>query len=235
MASMKGTFNSEMKRRIFMTIFGVCICGLSVGLFSFSSLGMDPFQVFAHGTWHLTGLGYGTYYTLLNIVLLVLILIVDRHKIGLGTVINLFGVGYMAEFSEWVIRQFVHTDALWVKFIFLLAGIFIMCLASAIYFTSDLGVSTYDAVALILSARTRFKFKYIRITTDLVCVLVGWVILDLTTLSSFPKGGTIIEIIKWSLGGTVGIGTIITAFFMGPLISFFNETVAKPLRYGRSR
>lgn len=233
MASEKKTISAEMKRRILMTICGVCICGLSVGLFSFSSLGMDPFQVFAHGTWHLTGLGFGTYYTLLNIVLLVIIFFVDRHKIGLGTVINLFGVGYMAEFSEWVIRRCVHTDVLWVKFIFLIVGIVIMCLASAIYFTSDLGVSTYDAVALTLAERTRFQFKYIRITTDLICVIVGWVILDLMTLSSFPKGGSFFEILQWSLGGTVGIGTIITAFFMGPLISFFNEKVAKPMRYGR--
>ena len=42
--------SSEMKRRILMTIAGVCICGLSIGMFSFSNLGLDPFQVFAHGT-----------------------------------------------------------------------------------------------------------------------------------------------------------------------------------------
>lgn len=223
-----------MKRRILMTILGVCVCGLSVGMFSFSNLGLDPFQVFAHGTWHLTGIGYGTFYAILNIIMLAIIFLVNRHMIGLGTVINLFGVGYMAEFSEWVIRRLVHTDAFWVHFLFLAAGIVIMCLASAIYFTSDLGVSTYDAVALtIAERRKKWKFKYIRITTDLICVIVGWGILDLTRLPEFPHGGSVWQIVAWSLGGTVGIGTIITAFFMGPLIAFFNRKVAIPMRYGK--
>jgi uncharacterized membrane protein YczE len=87
-----------------------------------------------------------------------------------------------------------------------------MCFASALYFTADMGVSTYDAIAITISERkSKWKFKYIRITTDLICVLIGW-----------------------SLGATVGIGTIVTAFFMGPLISFFNKTVAEPMRYGKN-
>lgn len=225
--------SGEMKKRIWMTVLGVTVCGLSIGMFSFSDLGLDPFQVFAHGTWHLTHLGFGTYYALLNLVLLAIIFFTDRKKIGLGTVINLFGVGYMAEFSEYVIRKLVHTDAFTVKLAFLIAGIVIMCLASALYFTADLGVSTYDAVALILSKKKPEKFKYIRITTDLICVAVGWVVLDLTRIGEMPAGGSFSGIVRWSLGGTVGIGTIITAFFMGPLIAFFNRTVAEPMRYGR--
>ena len=79
----------------------------------------------------------------------------------------------------------------------------------------------------------RFQFRYIRITTDFICVATGWVVLDLTRLSSFPKGGSALQILLWSLGGTVGVGTIITAFFMGPLIAYFNRKVAEPMRYGR--
>lgn len=224
----------EGMRRILMTILGVCICGLSVGMFSFSNLGLDPFQVFAHGTWHLTGLGFGTYYALLNLVLLALIFLINRHLIGLGTVINLFGVGYMAEFSEWVIRRLVRQDVFWVRLLFLAAGIVIMCIASAIYFTADLGVSTYDAVALTLAERTRFRFQYIRITTDLICLLSGWLVLDLVRLGDFPHGASFLKKVSWSLGGTVGIGTILTAFFMGPLIAYFRRTIAIPMRYGRT-
>lgn len=225
--------SSEMKKRIWMTILGVCVCGLSVGMFSFSDLGLDPFQVFAHGTWHLTNLGFGTYYAILNLILLVIIFFVDRTKIGLGTVINLFGVGYMAEFSEYLIRRLVPSEAFGVRLAFLIAGIVIMCLASALYFTADLGVSTYDAVALTLSKKKPERFKYIRITTDLICVASGWIILDLTRLGEMPRSGTAAEMIRWSLGGTVGIGTIITAFFMGPLIAFFRRTVSEPMRYGK--
>ena len=201
---------NEFTRRVLMTISGVCICGLSVGLFSYSSCGLDPFQVFAHGLWNLTPLDFGTFYTILNIILIVVILLVDRSKVGLGTVINLFGVGYMAEFSEWMLRRWNDSPSLTLRIISLAIGVVVMCFASALYFTADLGVSTYDAVALIISQRTPLKFFYVRVACDLLCVLIGWI-----------------------FGGTVGVGTIITAFFMGPMITFVNNTAAIPMRYGK--
>lgn len=84
--------------------------------------------------------------------------------------------------------------------------------------TADLGVSTYDAVAIIMADTWHLgKFKYLRITTDIVCVVLG-VVLFLTS------GGIWKDIPTFA-----GIGTIITAFFMGPLIEFFNEKVARPI------
>ena len=194
-----------------MTVFGVTICGLSVGMFSYSEMGLDPFQVFAHGTWKLTSLDFGTYYVILNAVLLVIIFFADKKKIGLGTLINLFLVGYMAEFSEWGIRRMIPTSGIAVRIVMLLAAIVIMCFSSAIYFTADLGVSTYDAVAIIISEKkTNWKFKFIRIVTDIICVVIGVL-----------------------LGAKAGIGTIVTALFMGPLISYFKKKVAEPMRYGK--
>jgi uncharacterized membrane protein YczE len=96
-----------------------------------------------------------------------------------------------------------------------------VCLSSAFYFTAALGVSTYDAVALIWSERqTKIPFSRCRIITDFACVLIGVLLCRLA-------GYTLGEIF-----GVLGIGTIITAFFMGPLIAFFNKTVAEPFLRG---
>ena len=124
--------------------------------------------------------------------------------------INLFLVGYFAEFMEFLLNKMNPDPNLALRILSLILGVVIMCFASAMYFTADLGVSTYDAIALTLSERhTKWKFKYIRILTDLICVVIGGL-----------------------LGGVIGIGTLVTAFFMGPLIAFFNKKVAEPLRYG---
>ena len=64
------------------------------------------------------------------------------------------------------------------------------------------------------------KFKFIRIMTDVVCVVLGIVL--------FILGGGSISAIP----AFVGVGTILTAFFMGPLIDFFNRTVALPILHG---
>lgn len=81
-----------------------------------------------------------------------------------------------------------------------------------------LGVSAYDAVALVLANKRRiWKFRYLRVCTDFVCVAVGAGLFLL-------GGGTVAGIPAF-----IGPGTIITAFFMGPAIDFFNRTVAEPL------
>ena len=84
--------------------------------------------------------------------------------------------------------------------------------------TADLGVSTYDAVALIIcNTWKKGKFQYVRIVTDLICVAVGSALFILS-------GGKPSDIPT-----IAGIGTIITAFFMGPLIEFFNVKIARPI------
>ena len=62
---------TEKQRRIAMTIAGVLISGFSVGIFNFSLFGMDPFQVLAHGLWNLSSIGYGTFYMIINLVMLI--------------------------------------------------------------------------------------------------------------------------------------------------------------------
>ena len=131
-----------------MSLCGVIICAVSVGIFKIAALGVDPFQSLMSGLDKLIPISFG----------------------------------------------------------------------SALYMTADLGVSTYDAVAIVLSGKWKLaKFQYCRIGTDLVCVVTG-VVLFLFAGGTFGQIPTI-----------AGIGTIITAFFMGPLIELFNVKIARPM------
>ncbi len=202
------------QKRILMSAFGVIICGISVGMFKHAALGVDPFQSLMSGLDAVIPIRFGTLYVLVNLVLLLFALLFDRHKIGLATVINLFLLGYIAEFSQNCCRAVFPEMGIIGRLVLLMTAIVIMCLASSFYFTADLGVSTYDAVSLIWSEKqNRIRFKYCRIISDSICVLCG---------ALLCKAGNV------SVLGAVGIGTIITAFFMGPLIEFFNQRVALP-------
>ena len=221
----KITVSNEMVRRILMCIIGVCTAGVSVGLFSISELGMDPFQVFAHGIWRHTPLAYGTCYVVICAVLFVLVLIINRRKIGLGTMINLFLVGYVAQFSEKMFRNLIPGRSFPVRLAELLAALVIMCFASALYFTADLGVSVYDALAITADERLeKVPFFLLRVIGDVICVIVGSLLCYLSDHSLASDSALLV---------TAGIGTVITAFFMGPLIAFFKRTVSEPLRYGK--
>lgn len=210
-------------KRIFMSLVGVIICGASVGIFKVAALGVDPFQSFMSGIDQLIPIEFGLLYVIVNICLLAFSLICNRHMIGLATFINLFLLGYITQYSFAFLHSLIPEPNMVLRFVCLLIGIIVICFASALYMTADLGVSTYDAVAITLVEKYKVgKFKYVRICTDMVCVVLGIVL--------FLIGGG-----KASLIPTfVGIGTIITAFFMGPLIDFFNEKIAIPFLYGKN-
>lgn len=201
-----------------MSVLGVLTGAVSVAIFKMAAFGVDPFQSFMSGIDTLIPVGFGTLYVIVNAVLLIFSLVFDRHYIGIATFINLFLLGYVTEFSYKLFSMLIPEPSVILRVIFLITGIVIICIGSALYMTADLGVSTYDAVALIMSEKWKIgKFKFIRIITDLCCVALG--------VGMFLAAGGEFR----SIPAIAGIGTIITAFFMGPLIEFFNVHIARPM------
>ena len=212
----------NMKKRLLMCIIGVTLSGISVGFFKRAVFGVDPFQTFMSGLDAVVPISFGTLYVIVNACMLVFSLVFDRHYVSLATFINLFLLGYVVQFTTDMLFAWFPNLILAGRIVSFLIGITVACLAASLYFTADLGVSTYDAVALIITETWKIgKFKYVRIITDLVCVIIG---VGLFLLSGKELSGL------WSM---VGIGTIATAFFMGPLIDWINIHISRPLLYGR--
>ena len=209
---MKINLPNQFRPRLIMTITGVILCAIAVGFFKCSLFGVDPFQCFAQGSWQrfMGNISYGTYYTGLSLFMLALDLFLDKHYIGIATFINMFLTGYIVDFSQAAINRLVPSPSIAARVLMLLIAVVIMCFASSLYMTSDLGVSVYDALPIIISNKSRKPFRFCRIGCDLICVIVG------TLCGLLP-----------------GLGTLITAFFMGPLIEFFNVKFSRPLLDGR--
>lgn len=211
-------FLIERKRRILMSMAGVIICAVSVGVFKLAALGVDPFQSLMSGLDAMIPIPFGTLYVIVNVILLFFSIIADRSRIGIATFINLFLLGYITQFSYDFLQKVFPDPSIAFRVVCLLIGIVVICFGSSLYMTADLGVSTYDAVAIVMSSKWKWgKFKYIRICTDLVCVISGSILFVLAgnPVSRIPT--------------IAGIGTIITAFFMGPLIDVFNRKIAQPM------
>jgi len=205
-------------KRILMSVLGVIVGGISVGFFKLAAFGVDPFQSFMSGMEKLIPIDFGTLYVIVNACLLLFALVFDKHYINIATMVNLFLLGYVVDFSHNTLLAIFPEASMIVRIVCFIFGFVVLCFASSLYMTADLGVSTYDAIALILTNKWKLgKFKYIRIATDLVCVILGAVLFILGK-------GAIKDIPTF-----IGIGTILTAFFMGPLIDFFNRKIAIPM------
>ena len=205
-------------RRILMSLSGVLICAVSVAGFKLAAFGVDPFQALMSGLDALIPISFGTLYVIVNLTLLLFSLIADRHNIGIATFLNMFLLGYIIQFTLAFLQRIFPAPTMLTRWVSLLVSLVFLCFASSLYMTADLGISTYDAVAVVLSRKWKLgKFQYVRICCDLVCVIGGMLLFLLA-------GGAPADIPAF-----VGIGTIITAFFMGPLIVFFNRTIAEPM------
>ena len=216
-------FNIErLRMRIALSLLGTILCGIAVGFFKFAAFGVDPFTSLVSGLDKISPIEYGMLYIIINAVLLLVSLIFDRHMIGLGTIANLFLVGYLAQYSQQFLTSILPAQALIVRIVCLLLGIIGLSFSAGLYMPANMGVSTYDAIAIIMERKWHIgKFKYNRIATDFVCVVAGTI---LYVISGEPLS---------SVTAIVGIGTIITAFFMGPLVDFFaNKFTRKYLLKG---
>ena len=201
-----------LPRRVVLATVGMLLAGVSLGFFKRAFFGVDPYQCLVNGLANVIPISFGTLYMLVNLLQLVLVYFLDKRYIGISTFINLFLLGYMAEFSEAALLHWFGETGLAVRILFLIIGVVVSCLAAALYYTADLGVSTYDAIPLHISDRKPkvagrvLPFRAVRIISDLICTGIGV-----------------------ALGAPVGVGTVITALFMGPLITFFRRTVSDPL------
>ena len=201
-------------KRLGMTILGVLFLGVSVGFLNYSNFGMDPFQTFAHGIALHVPLDFGTSYLIINAIELAVIFFIDKRKIGLGTMINLFLLGYVVDLSSKYVSMFFEMlgGGLILQIVSMVIGIVLLCFCAAVYFTADMGVSTHDAISLIISEKQdKIPFAWLRVANDILCIIIGFV-----------------------LGQSFGVGTIISGFFTGPLVALFRKHVSEPFLNGRT-
>lgn len=199
-------------RRIIMMLVGQTLCAVSAGMLQFADFGMDPYNSGVLGLWHmLKWLDYGTFSLIFCIVLLAIdLLFLDRKRIGFGTIYNMFIMGYVIEFTNWGLRHIMPHAPIGIRILFLILGLALLCYSSSMYHEADMGVSPYDCIPLSISERVRFRFRTVRLTSDCIMVLIGFI------GHQMP-----------------GVTTIITALCLGPFIEFFNP-INKKIIEGKS-
>lgn len=180
-----------MTRRVLQLLVGLVLYGFGCGLTIVAGLGVDPWTVFAEGLALRTGIGVGW---ITNIVgLLVLLLWIPlRQKPGVGTLLNVLLVGTAIQATVTVIPP-VH--GLLVQVLVLVAGVLVVALASGLYIGARFGPGPRDGLMTGMNARLGWPIWVSRLSVELTVLAIGWL-----------------------LGGTVGVGTVVFALGIGPLV-----------------
>ncbi|WP_405874956.1 YitT family protein [Streptomyces sp. NBC_00005] len=185
---------SRLGRRLIQLYVGLALYGASSALLVEAGLGLEPWGVLHQGLAELTGLTIGVVSIIVGAAVL-LLWIPLRQRPGLGTVSNVFVVGIAMDGTLALVPD-LHSLA--VRIPLLLAGILLNGVATGLYIAARFGPGPRDGLMTGLHRLTGRSIRLMRTAIEIVVVATGF-----------------------TLGGTVGIGTVLYAVAIGPLAQLF--------------
>ncbi|WP_420176771.1 YczE/YyaS/YitT family protein [Luteococcus sp. OSA5] len=185
----------RLSRRVTQLVLGLMVFGASIALVLRSGLGMAPWDVLHVGLAQHVPLTIGTVTILVGAVVL-LLWIPLRQWPGLGTVLNIFLVGLALDLTLFLLPD--SLGSLGWRILALLAGVVLNGIAGALYIGSQLGPGPRDGLMTSLSALTGQRVGVIRTLIEVTVLVLGWF-----------------------LGGPVGLGTVVYAVLVGPVVQVF--------------
>jgi uncharacterized membrane protein YczE len=183
-----------MTRRLIQLFAGLYLYGAAMALLLRAALGLDPWDAFHQGVAAHIGLSFGM---VVNVVgaLVLLLWIPLRQKPGIGTIANILVIGTAVDLT---LPLLPVVEDLGVRAGLLIAGIGLNGIAGAMYIGAGLGPGPRDGLMTGIARRTGGSLRLVRTGIELSVLALGWL-----------------------LGGTVGIGTIVYALAIGPLVQAF--------------
>ena len=176
----------------FFLIFGLVIFGLGEGLLILSTTGNSPWSVLAEGISNTTSLSIGAATFFISVSVLFLWIFI-KQKPGLGTIFNIIIIAGMIDIT---LNFFDAPSSVWMKYFLAFFSVLLVGLGSGIYLVANLGPGPRDGLMTGLTKLTNLPIALVRAFLEISAVLAGWY-----------------------LGGTVGVGTLIFAFGIGPCVA----------------
>lgn len=193
----------RLPRRLVQLYVGLLLYGTSMALMVRGRLGVMPWDVLHQGLVRQIGGSIGLWSAIVGVIVL-LLWIPLRERPGFGTVSNVFVIGISVDVALGLIPAI---DAMWLRVTFVLTGITLNAIATALYVGARLGPGPRDGLMTGLVRRSGRPVGLIRTSIE-VCVVAG----------------------GWLLGGTLGLATVAYALGIGPLVHVLlpRLTVAAP-------
>lgn len=192
----------RLPRRSVQLLIGLFLYGIGIAFMVRGQIGAAPWDVLSQGITHHVPLSFGVVTILVSMVVL-LLWIPLRQKLGIGTVFNAVLVGPAADVGLWLIPV---DQPLWLRICFFVIGLLVLSAATGLYIGAHFGPGPRDGLMTGLHKQTGWRIWIVRTGIEIVVVAVGW-----------------------ALGGNVGVGTVAFALLVGPLCQYFMRVFAVPV------
>jgi uncharacterized membrane protein YczE len=180
-------------RRLPQLFVGLALYGASQALMVQANLGLGPWDALHEGLSMRLGLSFGTIVILLSVVVL-LLWIPLRQRPGFGTIANTLSIGFAADAT---LALLPPVTALAPRIVMMVGGVVLNSVATACYIGARYGAGPRDGLTTGFVARTGMSLRLVRTVVELSVLGIGW-----------------------ALGGNVGVGTVLYAVSIGPIMHF---------------
>jgi uncharacterized membrane protein YczE len=181
-------------------LLGLSGYGFSMAMMVRAGLGLDPWDVFHQGLTVHTGMTIGIASAVVGVAVL-LAWIPLRNRPGVGTIANVIVIAITVDLGMLVLPT---ATSLEVGTAMMLGGVVLNAFSTVLYVGAGLGPGPRDGLMTGLVVRTGLSVRLVRTSIEATVLAVGWL-----------------------LGGTVGIGTVVYAFGIGPLVQLFVRLTPK--------
>jgi uncharacterized membrane protein YczE len=175
-------------------LLGLAGYGFSMAVMIRAGLGLDPWDVFHQGLANRTGMSFGMVTAVVGVAVL-LAWIPLRNRPGVGTVANVIVIAVTVDAALAVLPT---PSGLALRIAMMIGAVVLNAISTVLYIGAGFGAGPRDGLMTGLVARTGSSVRLVRTSIEVTVLSVGWL-----------------------LGGTVGIGTLVYAFGIGPLVQLF--------------
>lgn len=176
-------------------VFGLIILALGAALtIEGKLLGVGPWDVFHYGMFLKLGLTIGTWSIIIGFLLLTASSIATKKLPKIGAFLNMLLLGLFIDFFLWLLPGI---DSLTGALLFFVLGVILMGYGVGLYVSADLGSGPRDSIMLLIVDKTGWSLQWVRNGMEVLVLILGW-----------------------ALGGPVGVGSVMIAFFLGPIVGF---------------
>lgn len=200
----------DKKISIALAIVGILFIGTGVAFNAAAALGNDPIGIMYDGIRNVAKLSpeqLGMASNIVNISLVVLVLLLNRHYINIGTLIYIVPYGTIVDMGRKIYYVMFKVQTLPTQIIGAGLGCLFLYLGVAMFIAADIGLDPFTGIVMVLRDKCKKEYKVVKICFDIVCILIGFI-----------------------LGGKIGIITILTAATAGPVIQLFADCIKKQLK-----
>lgn len=211
-------------KRIFLYLLGLFVLSVGVSFSIEAGLGVSPVSSLAYALTLSTGISIGIMTIAANIFFIMVQVILSRRfnfKNAFMQLLITFLFGFFMDLTLFLVRLLPASDSSIMQWVFLIISLLVMSLGLLAYFNAKFPLMPYDELTHVISERFNMEFSKAKITSDLLNIVVA----------------AVISIIFIRSLGSIGIGTVIAAYFVGKILGWlmkhYQEDLLKWINKGQ--